>query len=106
MQFSICSAVLLKLLKGQSKYKVGSKVISWGEKGQLLEKSETRVKAREARSMFDPEVFKMKDRVLMFTTALNKNQIGEMWWCFATNQWIKKLDSILSQILPSLASSG
>ena len=28
--------------------------------------------------MFDPEIFKMKDEVLMFTKAANKNQIGEV----------------------------
>ena len=40
-----------------------------------------RGKAREvlvAGSIFDPEVFKMKDRVLMFTKAVNKNQIKEV----------------------------
>ena len=29
--------------------------------------------------MFDPEVFKMKDRVLIFTKAANRNRIGEVW---------------------------
>ena len=48
-------------------------MISWIEQGQLLEKTETRSKARKvlvACSMFDPEVFNMKDRVLMFTRQL------------------------------------
>ena len=43
------------------------------------EKSEIRGKAREVllvRSMFNPEVFKMKDGVLMFTKAANKKWIG------------------------------
>ena len=38
-------------------------------------------KAREvlvARSIFDPAVFKMKDGVLMFTKAANRNQTGEV----------------------------
>ena len=45
-------------------------MICWVEKRQLPEKAETTGKAREvlvARSMFDPAVFKMKDRELMFT---------------------------------------
>ena len=57
-------------------------MISWVEKGQLPEKGETRGKAREvlvASSMFDPEVFKMKDGVLMFTKAANRNGIREVW---------------------------
>ena len=44
-------------------------------------KAETRGKAREvlvACSMFDPEVFKMKDRVLMFTKAAKRNWIGQV----------------------------
>ena len=46
-------------------------------------KTETRGKSREvlvARSMFDPEIFKMKDGVLMFTKAANKIRRGEGWW--------------------------
>ena len=79
MKFSIYSACLIEIAKEQSKDKVWSKVISWVEKGQLPEKLETRGKAREvlvAPSMFDPEVFKMKDGVLMFTKAANKKWIG------------------------------
>ena len=48
----------------------------------MLERGETRGKAREvlvACSMFDPEVFKRKDGVLMFTKAANRNWIGEVW---------------------------
>ena len=40
---------------------------------------ESKSKGREvlvAHFMFDPEVFKMKDGVLMFTKAANRNQIG------------------------------
>ena len=48
----------------------------------MPEKVETRGKAREvlvASSMFDPEVFKIKEGVIMFTKAANKNRIGEVW---------------------------
>ena len=51
------------------------------EVGQEKEKAETRGKASEvlvASSMFDPTVFKMKDGVLMFTKAANKNQVIEV----------------------------
>ena len=57
-------------------------MISWVEHGCVLEKTETTGKAREvlvALSMFDPEVFKMKDGVLMFTKAANRNPIREVW---------------------------
>ena len=73
---------LIEIAEEQSKDEVWSKVISWVEKGQLPEKGETRGKAREvlvASSMFDPEVFKMKDGVLMFTKAANRNRIREVW---------------------------
>ena len=55
-------------------------MISWVDKGQLPEKAETRGKARVlvTRSMFDPAVFKMRDGVIMFTKAANKNQVGEV----------------------------
>ena len=65
-----------------AKDEVWSEVISWVEQGRLPEKAETRGKAREvlvACSMLDPEVFKMRDKVLMFTKAANRNQIGEVW---------------------------
>ena len=48
----------------------------------MPEKAETRGKAREvlgACSMFDPEVLKMRDGVLMFTKAANRNWMGEVW---------------------------
>ena len=73
---------LIEIVEEKSKDEVWRKVISWVGKGQLPEKSETRGKAREvlvARTMFDPEVFKMKDGVLMFTKAANRNRIGEVW---------------------------
>ena len=51
-------------------------MISWVGQEPVPEKTETRGKAREvlvAHSMFDPEIFKMKDGVLMFTKAASKN---------------------------------
>ena len=58
-------------------------MISWVGQGCVPEKTETRGKAREvlvAHSMFDPEIFKMKVGVLMFTKAANKNHRGEVRW--------------------------
>ena len=72
----------MEIAEEQAKDKVWSEVISWVEQGCVLEKTETRVKAREvlvACSMFDPTVVKMKDEALMFTKAANKNRIGEVW---------------------------
>ena len=77
-EFQHIQKSLLEIAEEQSKNEVWSKVISWVEKGQLLEKAETRGKAREvlvACSMLDPTVFKMKDGGLMFTKAANKNQV-------------------------------
>ena len=62
--------------------KVWTEVISWVEQGRVPMKAEPRVKAREelvACSMFDPEVFKMRDEVQMFTKAANRNRMGEVW---------------------------
>ena len=47
----------------------------------MTEKAETRGKAREvlvALSMFNPEVFKMRDGVLMFTKAANRRGAADM----------------------------
>ena len=72
---------LIEIAEEQSKDEVWSKVISWVEKGQILEKAETQGKAREvlvACTIFDPAVFKMKYGVLMFTKAANRNQTEEL----------------------------
>ena len=48
----------------QAKDEVWREEISWVEQGRVLEKAETRGKAREVLvtcSMFDPAVFKMRD---------------------------------------------
>ena len=69
---------MIKIAEEQAKDKVWSKVISWVEQGHVQKKTETRGKAKEvlvAISMFDQEIFKMKEGVLMFTKAANKNQI-------------------------------
>ena len=66
-------------------------MIQWVEARQIPEKAETRGKSREvlvARSMFDPEVFKMRERVLLFT---NQNQTGDVWW-------ISLLESMVSEV--------
>ena len=72
---------MIKIAKEQAKNKVWREVISSVGQRCVPEKRETRGKVREVLvicSMFDPEIFKMKDRVLMFTKAANKNRSGEM----------------------------
>ena len=91
---------LIEIAKEQSKDEVWTEVISFVEKGQLPEKLETRGKAREvlvAPSMFDPEVFKMKDGVLMFTKAANKNRIREVWWICLPESMVKEVWSLCHQ---------
>ena len=73
---------------------------SWVERGQLPKKVETRVKAREVlvtRSMFDPAVFKMKDGVLMFTKAANRNHVVEVWGICLPESMIKEIWSLCHQ---------
>ena len=55
---------MVEVAEEQAKDKIWREVISWVEKGRVLEKKETRGNAREvlvARSMFNPEVFKMTE---------------------------------------------
>ena len=47
--------------------------------------------------MFDPEVFKMKDGVLMFTRAANKNRIREVWWICLPESMVKEIWSLFHQ---------
>ena len=47
--------------------------------------------------MFDPEVFKMKDGVLMFTKAANKNQIGEVWQICLLESMVKEVWNLCHQ---------
>ena len=59
-----------EIAEEQAKNEVRREVISWVEQGQVSEKAETRGKAREVlvvRSMFDPEVFKMRDGLQIFS---------------------------------------
>ena len=85
---------LIKIAEEQTKDDVWSEVICWIDQGQLPEKTETRGKARKVLvgcSMFNPEVFKMKNGVLMFTKAANRNLIGEVWWICLQETMIKEV---------------
>ena len=48
--------------------------------------------------MFDPEVFKMKDEVLMFTKAANRNWIREVWRICLPESMVKEVWSLCHQI--------
>ena len=64
------------------------------------EKAETRGKAREVlvvHSMFNPEVFKMKDEVLMLTKAANRNLIGEVWPICLPGSMVREVWSLCHQ---------
>ena len=72
IQYIQCS--MIEVAEEQAKNKVWREVISWIEQGRVPEKKETRGKAREvylACSMFDPQVLKMNNGVLMFTKTDN-----------------------------------
>ena len=56
-----------------------------------------RGKAREVLEVFNPEVFKMKDGVLMFTKAANKNRIGEVWQICLPESMVKEVWSLCHQ---------
>ena len=98
MKFSIyiqCS--LIKIAEEQTKSVVWSEVISWIEQGRLPEKKEMRGKTREMLvviSMFDPEVFKMKNKVLRFTKAAYRNQIRETWRICLLESMVKEVWSL------------
>ena len=98
VQHRQCSMV--EIAEEQAKEDVLSEVISWVEQGCIPEKTETRGKAREVlvvRSMFDPTVFKMKERVLFFTKAANKNPIGEVWRICLPKFMVTKVWSLCHQ---------
>ena len=91
---------MVEIAAEQVKDEVWSEVISWMKQGRLPEKTETRGKAREvlvALSMFDPEVFKMKDGVLMFTKAANQNWIGEVCRIFFPESMLTEVWSLCHQ---------
>ena len=75
-------------------------MISWVEKVKLPDKVEARGKAREvliACSMFDPAVFNMKDGVLMFTKAANKNRVEEVWWICIPESMVREVWNLCHQ---------
>ena len=75
-------------------------MISWVEQGQVPEKAETRGKAWEvmvSHSMFDPEVFKMRDGVLMFKKAANRNRMGEVWRIWLPKSMVSEVWSLCHQ---------
>ena len=91
---------MIEVAEEQAKEKVWREVVSWVEQGRIPEKKETRGKTREvlvAPSMFDPEVFKMKDGVLMFTKAANRNRIGEVWRICFPESMVTEIWSLLKQ---------
>ena len=47
--------------------------------------------------MFDPAVFKMKDKVLVFIKAANKNRIGEIWWICLLESMVTEVWSLCHQ---------
>ena len=47
--------------------------------------------------MFDPKVFKMKDGLLMFTKAANRNWIGEVWWTCPPESMVTEVWSLCHQ---------
>ena len=62
-----------EIAEEQANNEAWSKLISWVKQGRVPEKAETRGKAQKvllAHSMFDLEVFKMRDGVLMFRMKL------------------------------------
>ena len=68
--------------------------------GQLPQKAETRGKAQEVlvtRSILDPAVFKIKDGVLMFTKAANRNQTEEVGWICLLESMVKEVWSLCHQ---------
>ena len=47
--------------------------------------------------MFDPAVFKIKDGVLMFTKAANRNRVGEVWQICLPESMIREVWSLCHQ---------
>ena len=75
-------------------------MISWITKGKLPEKAEKQSKAREvltAHSLFNPELFKMQDGVLMYTKAANHNNIREVGRICIPESLVKEVWSLCHQ---------
>ena len=47
--------------------------------------------------MFDPEVFKLREGVLIFTKAANRNWIGEVWLICLPESMVSKVWSLCHQ---------
>ena len=91
---------MIEVAEEQAKDKVWREVISWVVQESVPEKKETRGKTREvlvARSIFNPEVYKMKDGVLMFTKAANRNWIGEVWLICLPESMVTEVWSLCHQ---------
>ena len=91
---------IVEVAEEHAKGEVWREVISWVEQGCVPDKKETRGKAREvlvAISMFDPEVFKMKNGVLMITKAANRNQKKEVWQICLPKSTVKEVRSLCHQ---------
>ena len=88
---------LIEIAQEQAKDEVWSEVISWIEQVRLPEKTKTSGKAKGvlvAHSMLDLEVFKIKDGLLMFTEAANRNQIREVWRICLPESIVKEVWSL------------
>ena len=99
-EFQHIQRSMIEVAEEQAKDEVWREMISWVEQGHVLEKKETRVKAREVYVpyfVFDLEVFKIKDEVLMFTKAANRNQIGEGWWICLLESMVTEVWSVCHQ---------
>ena len=91
---------LNEVAEEQAKDKVWSEVIKWVEKGQAPDKSEVRGKLREvlvASSKFNPELFKMRDGVLMYTKSANGNQTVEVGRICIPESMVKEVWSVCHQ---------
>ena len=90
----------MEVAEEQAKDEVWSEVISWIDKGQLLEKAETWGKTREVlatRSLFDPAVFKLIGGVLMYTKAANQHQTREVGRICLPASMVKEVWSLCHQ---------
>ena len=85
---------MIEVAEEQAKDKVWREVISW------VEQECVPGKAREvlvACSMFHLEVFKIKDKVFMFTKAANRNRIGEVWQICLPESMVTEVWSLCHQ---------
>ena len=64
---------------------------------QYIQCSMIEVAEEQAKNKVWREVFRMKDRVLMFTKAANRNQIGEVWPICLLESMVTKVCSLCHQ---------